>query len=133
MPAVAYYRPLLQPSPGCVNGWIAAKNLSSQPSRDRLEPLHNCRSGSLGDRQQRVGYNRPIHHDGRRLHDPQRPFTRRWLLFVIQRPLGLSASMPVDGQLRTISGTFRSLSEADIRRGRQFGSWYPHWRSKRVH
>jgi hypothetical protein len=36
-----------------------------------------------------------------RLYDPQRPFTPRWLLRVVQQPLGRIASTPAVGQKRS--------------------------------
>jgi len=45
---------------------------------------------------------RTICGEERRLNDPQRPFTRRWLQYAIQRSLTRVASMPATGHNRPL-------------------------------
>jgi hypothetical protein len=51
-----------------------------------------------------VGHGRTLPRAERRFHDPQRPLTSGWLLYVTQRPLGRIASMQATGQLETFIG-----------------------------
>src|SRR5664279_2696442 len=63
-----------------------------------------------GDRERRLGvdYGRPSRGNKRRLNDPHRTFTHRWLVYVVQRPLSRIAPMPATGQLETLGGDART-------------------------